>query len=212
MGQIVYRNLKEEDYPAVADILSQAFGLHRYVSDPRLLQIIQQQYIYSCLSEATFARIAEEYGQIIGVIMGNARSDYQILRHFSFLLRSGWYGIKMKLLGRKGSTGIDDYNKLHQIYHIFSKRHKREFDGVLTLFAVNDESRGKGVGKTLLSELISYWKEHKTRNVYLYTDTTCNYGFYEHQDFVRLEEEPLVLTRDGVPFEMQVFLYGYKVG
>ena len=62
MGQIVYRNLKEEDYPAVADILSQAFGLHRYVSDPRLLQIIQQQYIYSCLSEATFARIAEEYG------------------------------------------------------------------------------------------------------------------------------------------------------
>ena len=60
MEQVRYRDLKKEDYPAVAGILSQAFGLHRYVSQPRLLQAFRQQYVYSCLAEATFARVAEE--------------------------------------------------------------------------------------------------------------------------------------------------------
>lgn len=211
MEQIVYRALKKEEYPSIADILSRAFGLHRYVSNPRLLQILQQQYVYSCLSEATFIRVAEEDGQIIGVIMGNSRSDYRILSHLHFLLLFGWYDMKMRLVSREERTGINDYHKLHRIYHTFSKRHRGEFDGTLTLFAVNSESRGKGVGKTLLFELISYWNEHKTKDVYLYTDTTCNYGFYEHQGFVRLEEETIILTRDGMPFKMQVFLYGYKV-
>lgn len=211
MEQIVYRAFKKEEYSSIADILSRAFGLHRYVSNPRLLQILQQQYVYSCLSEATFIRVAEEDGKIIGVIMGKSQSDYRILSHLHFLLLSGWYGMIMKMSSNAKHTGIDDYHKLHHIYHTFSKRHKGTFDGVLTLFAVNNESRGKGVGKTLLSELISYWKEHKTKNVYLYTDTTCNYGFYEHQGFTRLEEETLILTRDEVPFEMQVFLYGYAI-
>ena len=212
MEQVRYRDLKKEDYPAVAGILSQAFGLHRYVSQPRLLQAFRQQYVYSCLAEATFARVAEENGRIIGVIMGNARSDYRILSQLPFLFRSGWYAVKMKWIGRKERTGIGDYQRLHRIYGAFSQRHRGEFDGVLTLFAVNRESRGKGVGKTLLSDLRAYWEEHKTRNVYLYTDTTCNYGFYEHQGFVRLEDEALTLTRDGNPFEMRVFLYGYEAG
>lgn len=139
-------------------------------------------------------------------------TDYRILSHLPFLFRSGWYAVKMKWLGRKERTGIGDYQRLHRIYGAFSQRHRGEFDGSSDSVCRQSRKRAKGVGKTLLSDLLAYWEEHKTRNVYLYTDTTCNYGFYEHQGFVRLEDEALTLTRDGNPFEMRVFLYGYEAG
>lgn len=82
---------------------------------------------------------------------------------------------------------------------------------MLTLFAVDENCRGFGVGKALLSGFLKYLKEQEVRHIYLYTDTTCNYGFYEHQDFKRLEEQTLKLTRNGETFQMDVFLYGYYI-
>lgn len=211
MEPIIYRNLKKQDYNAVAELLSHSFGLHRYVSDKRLLRIFKKQYLYSCLSEATFSRVAEQNGKIVGVIMGNAQSDYHILPHIGFWLQFLLYSLKMKIYGKKIGDSISGYYYLHRIYRNFSQRHNGEFDGVLTLFAVNSECRGKGIGKKLLSDMETYWKEHQTKSIYLYTDTTCNYGFYEHQGFIRLEEDTLLLTSDGKPFEMEVFLYGYEI-
>ena len=211
MEQRVYKNLEKQNYNEVADLLSAAFGLHRYVSDQGLLQLFKRQYLYSCLSEATFSRVAEQNGKVVGVIMANARSDYRILPHIGPGLKCLLYSFKLKMYVRKISDSISGYHELHQIYRKFFQRHKGEFDGVLTLFAVNSECRGKGVGKKLLSDVEAYWKKHQTKSIYLYTDTTCNFGFYEHQGFVRLEEEKLLLKSDGKPFEMSVFLYGYAI-
>lgn len=211
MKTIKYRPIGGKDYFAVGEIINQAFGLYRYVSDEKALDCFKLQYVYSCLSEATYNCVAEQDGKIIGVIMGNANSDYKILPHFKYIFRTVQYEIKMKYYGRKLKNGIEDYKRLHKIYHNFSEKHKGEFDGVLTLFAVNESCRGLGVGTKLLSELSEYLKSKNTKRIYLYTDTTCNYGFYEHKGFERLEEQPLAMTKDGKPFQMNVFLYGYSV-
>lgn len=211
MEIIKYRPLEERDYFAVGEIINQAFGLHRYVSDENTLKCFKKQYVYSCLSEATYALAAEQNDKVIGVIMGNANSDYKVLPHLKYMLCTIWYGIRMKYYDRKFKTGIEDYKRLHENYHSFSKKHKDEFDGVLTLFAVNENCRGLGVGRTLLAGLSEYLKKHNVKRIYLYTDTTCNYGFYEHQGFERQEEQSMLLTKDGHPFDMNVFLYGYFI-
>lgn len=169
------------------------------------------QYVYSCLAEATYAQVAEQNGEVIGVIMGKSKFDYRITSHIAYVFSMFRYTIKMKYGHKNEQTGIEDYNKLHELYHDFSKKHKGEFDGVLTLFAVNENCRGLGVGKTLLAGLKEYLRKSKVSRIYLYTDTTCNYGFYEKQGFERLEQQTLELTRDGKPFQMDVFLYGYSV-
>lgn len=211
MEAIKYRPIEKKDYAAVGEIINQAFSLYRYVSDPKTLNCFKMQYIYSCLSEAAYTRAAEQNGKVIGVIMGNAKSDYRAFSHLNYIFHTIYYSLKMRYAGRKFKAGIDDFHKLHKIYHAFSQKHKGEFDGVLTLFAVNESCRGFGVGKTLLAGFSEYLKEQNVKRIYLYTDTTCNYGFYEHQGFERLEEQPLLLTKDGQPFKMNVFLYGYSV-
>lgn len=211
MERIKYRAITKADFPAVGEIINQAFGLYRYVTDEKTLNSFKLQYVYSCLSEATYNCVAEQDGKIVGVIMGNAKSDYKIFPHLKYLFHTVQYGINMRYYGRKFKAGIDDYKRLHEIYHSFSKKHKDEFDGVLTLFAVNESCRGLGVGTKLFSELSEYLKAKNIKHIYLYTDTTCNYGFYEHKGFERLEEQTLVMTKDGKPFQMNVFLYGYSV-
>lgn len=211
MENIKYRKIEKRDYLAVGEILNQSFGLFHYVSDKKTLGCFKLQYVYSCLAEATYTCVAEKDNKIVGVIMENAKTDYSVFKHILYLWKTIKYSLKMKYYSKKSNTRTDDYDKIHKIYHQFSKKHKGEFDGVLTLFAVDESCRGAGVGKTLLFGLLKYLEAKETKRIYLYTDTTCNYGFYEHMGFKRLEEEEITLKRDGKMFKMKVFLYDYTV-
>lgn len=208
---MLYRTMEKKDYPEIGEILNQAFGLFRYVSDERTLKAFRLQYVYSCLSEATYTCVAEQNGKVVGVIMGKAEKDYSLLAHLPYIIKTITYGFKMMCYGKKCKNGIADYRNILEIYQDFSRKHKGEFDGVLTLFAVNEECRGLGVGKELLSRLFDYLQKQNVGRIYLYTDTTCSYEFYEHKGFERLEEKQLTVTREEKPFRMNVFLYGYSI-
>lgn len=209
MGMIIYRPIRKGDYAQVKDIICKAFSLDAYITNEKLLDAVKSQYLYSCLSEATYTCVAEKDGQTVGVIMGNAKSDYSAIKHIPYLIKDLWYGMKMVLYGRRYRKQAAGYKDIHTIYREFSAKHKGEFDGVLTLFAVNQDCRGFGIGKNLLERLMDYLENQKVKHIYLYTDTTCTYEFYEHRGFERLESKELQMERGGKPFQMEVFLYGY---
>lgn len=211
MGIITYRPIRKEDHAHVEDIICKVFSLDAYITNAKLLEAVKTQYLYSCLSEATYTCIAEKEGQTVGVIMGNAKSDYSAIKHFPYLVKDLWYGMKIALYGRKYKKQAAGYKDIHTIYREFSGKHKGEFDGVLTLFAVNQDCRGFGIGKTLLEYLLNYLEKQEVKHIYLYTDTTCTYEFYERRGFERMESKELRMEHGGKPFQMEVFLYGYSL-
>ena len=59
-------------------------------------------------------------------------------------------------------------------------------DNELILF-INDPSvRGQGVGATMLLRFEDYLRAQGARDYYLFTDTTCTYGYYERHGFTRV--------------------------
>lgn len=50
---------------------------------------------------------------------------------------------------------------------------------------MSSKARGNGVGKRLFQDLLAYVRSQDINRFYLFTDTSCNYGFYEHQGLVR---------------------------
>ncbi|MEG0692876.1 MAG: GNAT family N-acetyltransferase [Oscillospiraceae bacterium] len=211
MSEIIYRKLKKEDYNEVEEIINQSFGLYHYVDNPKMLNMLLKSYLQSCLAEKTFDCVAQKDGKVVGVILGNSKSDYKIFSHFKPTLAMIYYGILMNFQSLKCKEKADDYKNLHKIYAEFLKNRKNQFDGVLTLFAVSEDCRGLGVGKNLLSLLVEYLKKNNTTNIYLFTDTTCNYGFYDSQGFKRIDEKQLTITCSHKPMDIGVFLYGYKI-
>lgn len=81
--------------------------------------------------------------------------------------------------------------------------------GCIQLFIVSKESRGLGVGKALVSHLSYYMKTMNVKSLHLYTDTRCNYGFYDSQNFKRLNEKELYF--DSIKTNLNIFLYSYNL-
>lgn len=129
MENIKYRKIEKRDYLAVGEILNQSFGLFHYVSDKKTLNCFKLQYVYSCLAEATYTCVAEKDNKIVGVIMGNAKTDYCIFKHIIYLCKTIEYSLKMKYYSKKSNTRTDDYDKIHKIYHQFSKNIKESLMG-----------------------------------------------------------------------------------
>lgn len=57
-------------------------------------------------------------------------------------------------------------------------------DVILGLFV----SIKKGCGKQLLAKLVETCKERNMKNIYLWTDTTCDYEYYRKNNFVLLKQ------------------------
>lgn len=82
-----------------------------------------------------------------------------------------------------------------------------DYPAELALFVVDSTCRGKGIGKQLFQAALEYMKQEKLDSFYLFTDTSCNYGFYEHQGMIRKGEKKHIVHMNGQSAEMNFFLY-----
>ena len=56
---------------------------------------------------------------------------------------------------------------------------------------------GKGVGKMLYRKMLDYKERTSIEKFFLFTDTSRNYGFYEHQGMQRRCEKQKTFEIDG---------------
>lgn len=89
--------------------------------------------------------------------------------------------------------------------------YRQHFDGELVFLAVSSACRGLGVGKTLVNNLMNYFEIEAVHSIYLYTDTKCNYRFYDSQGFGCLEEKKVNLTLNSKAEDLHIFLYGRNI-
>lgn len=209
MKRIMYRTIKKQDYNYIGDLIIKAFNLDEYINDNFLLTQIKLHYVYSCLAEATYINVAEIDSKIVGIIMGNSSNDWKFFKHIHFIMFFIIYELKLWLLSYKYKEELFSYRRIHLIYKNLLSKHKDEFDGVLTLFLVDEHYRKIGIGYKLLNNLLIYLKKQKTKKIYLYTDNTCNYIFYEKNGFKRIEEDNLSILKRGKKINMTIFLYEY---
>lgn len=67
-------------------------------------------------------------------------------------------------------------------------------DIILGLFV----SIKKGCGKLLLSNLIKTCKENNIKNIYLWTDTTCDYQYYKKNKFFQCKEFETIVNQKTI--------------
>ena len=87
----------------------------------------------------------------------------------------------------------------------------KPYDGELAFFAVSRSCRGIGIGKMLFQRAIEYMKAQKISSFYLFTDTSCNYGFYEHQGMRRKGAKECSMEIGGQTEKFEFFLYDYHI-
>lgn len=208
MDQITYRSLVKEDYKSVKELICEAFGFNEFIKDRNFLDSVLNIYLQSCILESSFSKVAEKNNKIIGVILGDAKKDKNRLKKAHNTLSLAYTMLKVFMTNKKNKKFIKEFSKVQDTYKELIKGKKDDFQGCIQLFIVSGESRGLGVGKALMNHLSNYMKSTDVKSLYLYTDDRCNYGFYDSQNFERINEKEI--SFDSTKEKLNVFLYSYN--
>jgi ribosomal protein S18 acetylase RimI-like enzyme len=66
-----------------------------------------------------------------------------------------------------------------------------------------------GIGKRLMNDLKDYFSKMSAESISVFTDSKCNYGFYDSQGFRRIGTKDVVLNMTPEMGPMRIFLYDY---
>ncbi|MEG0014915.1 MAG: GNAT family N-acetyltransferase [Cellulosilyticaceae bacterium] len=207
MDKVIYRGLVKEDYEQVKKLIDEAFGFNEFIKDRNFLDAILTIYLQDCILASSFSKVAVKNNRVIGMILGDAKKDRKRLKkahNFSSLISSG---IKLMFSSKENKKALKEFSKIQNAYKEMMQGKKDDFQGCIQLFIVSTESRGLGIGKALIHHLFTYMNSMDVKSIYLYTDTRCNYGFYDSQHFQRLKEKEIYF--DSLQAKLNVFLYGY---
>ncbi|MBT1161637.1 GNAT family N-acetyltransferase [Bifidobacterium sp. SO1] len=218
---LTLRALRRDDYPAIADMLRRM-----WYSDPetspscaRRLAMIDLHHSLDCSDDAV---VAQRNGTVAGIITtridkrknpsetgqpymprtsGDAdgsRSQAPCRAH-----RSRWHRLRVigsampLLLSGEGRRGLHEMLSLSRIDARLMHGWRSRFGAEVTLLLVDDAARGHGVGRALFDHAMSRFREAGVDRYFLFTDTSCNVGFYEHRGLARLRERQTAL-RGGI--------------
>ncbi|MFD0704769.1 GNAT family N-acetyltransferase [Alloscardovia venturai] len=137
---------------------------------------------YLATSTHAVLAVSDTDGQVLGAALWRNDSDW------SKGMSLARY-VQMELESVRQRVRIDD--KFAQFYEHFVADSRRTGElaapvatmcgAELRLFMMSPLSRGKGVGKKLLSCAEDSMRQSGAHQYYLYTDTECDYSFYDHR-------------------------------
>ncbi|MGN4426020.1 GNAT family N-acetyltransferase [Bacillus cereus group sp. MYBK30-1] len=207
MNTVKYRSLVKEDYEPIKHLIGEAFGFNQFITDKKFLNSLLNFYLQSCILGSSFSKVAEKDNKIIGVILGDSEKDKNRLKKFHNTFSFAYNTLKLFMTNKENREFLKAFIKVQKTYKELIKGKEDHFQGCIQLFIVSEESRGLGVGKTLMNELFQYMTKEDVTSLYLYTDNACNYGFYDKQNFKRVQEKAIHFGPKEDQFN--IFLYRY---
>ena len=202
--RIKLRALNKKDYKAVENIIRQTWHYDDICHDKKAAAHMARLYLRSCLKEATYTCVAEKDGQLLGLILG--KSMTAPIPHKIRATLSQAAAIITLLSTKNGRKLSKMFGSFSKIDAQLLKSTGRQFDGEICLFAVTQAACGHGIGKKLFKALESYMHSQHTKSLYLFTDTTCTYQFYENQGMTRLTQKTLSLPAP-INYKLDKFVY-----
>ncbi|PGZ61810.1 GNAT family N-acetyltransferase [Bacillus cereus] len=207
MNTVKYRSLVKEDYEPIKHLIGEAFGFNEFITDKNFLNSVLNFYLHSCILGSSFSKVAEKDNKVIGFILGDSEKDKNRLKsvhnNFSFAYNT----LKLFMTNKENREFLKSFIKVKKTYKELIQGKEDRFQGCIQLFIVSEESRGLGVGKTLMNYLFEYMKTEDVTSLYLYTDNNCNYRFYDKQNFKRVTEKEIAF--ESIEENLNIFLYRY---
>lgn len=207
MNKIIYRELLKDDYDKIKELINEAFGFGKIVKDKKFLDKVLTIYLEDCIVASSFSKVAIKNNEIIGIILGDCKNDNNKLKKFHNILSLALNTIKLSFSSKENKLYLKEFSKITQTYKELISGKESNFQGCIQLFIVTEKCRGLGIGKALIKYACDYMKTMNVKSIYLYTDTICNYGFYDSQNFNRLAEKEIYFN--SLNSTLNVFLYGY---
>jgi len=132
-------------------------------------------YLFDCLKDSEKIITYKDNNKLVGFAgYSNNKSKKHNLRKKFYTL------IKNRLYKSKKIKDLNALKEYENNYSYLPKELENYFDGEVSILIVDNNYRGKGIGKKLLLNVFDYAKKDNMKNIQILTDESCNYKFYEN--------------------------------
>ena len=202
--EIIYKNIDlSQDLDDLIKLTKEAANLSRFVKEEDLTSY-SLLFVLNDILDATYILGAYHDSSLVGLITANAFNIEKIFKNNKNIEEL------VKNLDKKFS----DYNFLNN-NHIYRetvldllKETKIKFESEISLFVVDSSYRKEGIGKYLLNEALNYLKNNNIKNVFLSSDSECNYKYYLKSDFQILKEKMIHYENED---SIKIFIEGKEI-
>lgn len=176
INDFVFRPYKPSDRTALTQLIRKVWYFDRFAS-AKISERMAELFLNSFLANQTYTCVAKRDGQPLGVIMAkNANLFHRTLKPYLRFLRS----LIAVVCNSEGRKVLRFFRNLSLIDKALRADGNNIYDSEITFFAINENARGQGLGRHLFTYTADALHVEGVHNCVLVTDTSRNYGFYEH--------------------------------
>ena len=164
--------MKVSEMKQIVDMLYNEWDLGKKASRAKG-KICAWIYLFTILEESEKIIIEKDKNKVIGFC---GYSKWNSKKH---LIRKKFFKIMKKLCMH--SYFIKDKDALYKYYENYyytPEKLENYFDGEISILIVDENYRGKNIGKKLITKIFEYAKKDNMRNIEILTDESCNFKFY----------------------------------
>lgn len=133
-----------------------------------------------CLARTTHAFVAQIGDRPVGYILASLRRKAPSRVTNSHTLKMLSLSVPL-LANKEGRAGLREITAITRTDAWLYKQAGKQYDAEIVLFMLASEAQGQGVGKLLFGRMLDALAQEGARNFFLFTDSTCNVGFYRHR-------------------------------
>lgn len=202
----LFRNVKSEDFNKIKLMMEVAWKYQEMFDESFMGEIVVESFFNEVLHNSSYSQVAELDGEVVGVIFGRVDSEDPKLRmlepHMGKQIRDVLTASK-----EDQEVYINYYETTKLAHEILMRNKEKEYDSSIELFLIEEKARGYQIGSTLLKEIENYFHQQHAKKVFLYTDTECDYTFYDYKKFTQVEEWSPQLSSKGFSEDFTYYLY-----
>lgn len=206
MSKVIYRPLEKRDYPDIMEMIDNAWTLDKYADNPKSKDHMLKAFMHGSMILQNYTQIAELDGKAVGLLFGKVPKLKGYLKNAGHV-PVALYHVLCLNFGKANRRVLLGMSNVQKSWARLRDDAGIPFDAELEFFIVHENSRGHGVGKTLLNNYLEFCKKNAVKNLYLYTDDNCNFGFYDHNGFRRAGSAPVCVELPGGKMEYNNYLY-----
>jgi GNAT superfamily N-acetyltransferase len=208
---VIFREMQDTDWDEIIELVRrQWFDAEEQIPTQEAKQLAAVIDMRILLKRTTYGILAidEETGRIIGVT--SACGPDPLPKRIQ-----GWHEIAVsKALERADEIGGGIAAGLHaleaEMRHFMSEMHSykpRDYDGEITLLLLDPAYQKQGIGRQMMKQAVEWTRSQGSTILFVNTDDTLDYTFYEHLGWKRVAEYPTPVEIFGKVYDPNNFIY-----
>lgn len=200
---IIINPLQKRDFDTARKFAIDGMHLTWYTSNKLELYLYSKYFWCMEICKATSALCAYQNDKPVGVLLVDMKGKPKVFNSLTYRAFIKFASFIINL-GYKYASTYDTANK--EMLEVYRKGN--EPDGELNFFAVDPDTKGKGIGTLLLNEL-----EHQEsgKRIYLFCDSGATYQFYARRGFDEVGRKDITMKIQDKDVALTCLLFSKRL-